>query len=345
MIDLLQRWRSFWSRRTAKQLIAQQLPRGLHAPLQLLSLRVPPEVAESFSEYRALPLGAQAIRGQPPGVLLRLPALPPPPLDLAVLREPKLSAPLAAQPRPPRLLELPPALRTRVQNLGVARPRSFRLDGDLRLPAETEPLRISSDAKPLPKLRRVRPRTPLARAPLERLRPRSLRLDPRTLSPANEGIVPLQQPELTWRWVRPDFRREIVDLQWMAQERIAFMGMQPVEWFTLWWFQTAHKSPGAREAILYELPRELEVALEAVKEQMLLRRDVKKDETQLEPGRFETEEVGISMGHVEQVPLTSLIPPKTWIEAGIDLPPLPFAARARDAYLQWRTLINALEER
>jgi hypothetical protein len=340
VIDYLRR---LWSRWAARRLVGEQLPRGLVAPAKLLSLRVPPELAPSPAEFRALPLGAQVIRGKPPGVLLRLSALPPAPRELTVLRQPNV-VPLP-ELKLPRLLRLPPPLRTRVQNLGVARPRIFRLDDDLRLPGEAEPLRISSDARPLAKLRRVRPRTPLARAPLQRLRPRSLRLDPRTLAPANQGIVLLEQPELTWRWVRPDFRREIVDVQWMAQERIAFTGMQSVEWFTLWWFQTTHRRPGAREAILYELPRELEQALEAVKEQMLLRRDVKKDETQIEPGRFKAEEVGVSMGQVEQVPLSSLIPAKIWIDVGVDLDPLPFEARARDAYLQWRTLLNALEER
>jgi hypothetical protein len=343
VIDLFQLWHRFWSRRAVKLLLAEQLPRGLAEPLQLLSVRVPPEVDPT--EFRALPLGADAIRGRPPGVLLRLSALPKQPLELAVRREPKAVTPLSKLSPSPRLLTLLPPLQTRVQDLGIARPRVFRLDAELRLPTETDVLRISSDA-PLPtKLRRVRPRTPLARAPLSRLRARSFRLDPRTLAPANEGILPLDRRELTWGWVRPDFRREIVDLQWMAQERIDFISPQPVEWFTLWWFQNNHHRPGAREAILYDLPPELAQALEAVKEQMLLRRDVKKDETELTPGRYTAADVGISMGQVEHVPLSSLIPAKPWIEVNASLDPLPFDHRAREVYLQWKTLINALAER
>jgi hypothetical protein len=342
VIDLLQLLRRLWSRRAAKRLIAEQLPRGLEAPARLFALRVPPEV--NPTEYRALPLGVDAIRGRPPGVLLRLSALPPPLPELSVLREPKAVAP-PAQHRLPRLLELVLPLQTRVQDLGVARPRVFRLDDELRLPGEADLLRISSDAPPPTKLRRVRPRTPLARAPLSRLRARSFRLDPQTLAPANEGILPLDRRELTWGWVRPDFRREIVDLQWMAQERIDFVSPQPVEWFTLWWFQTTQKRPGAREAILYELPPQLDLALEAVKEQMLLRRDVKRDETELEPGRYTAPEVGVSMAHVEHVPLSSLIPAKPWIKVSASLDPLPFEHHTREVYLQWKTLLNTLAER
>ena len=343
MIDLLQLLRRLWSRRAAKRLIAEQLPRGLAAPLELLSLRVPPEIDPS--EFRALPLGAQVIRGRPPGVLLRLSALPPPLHELSVLREPKAITPLVTLSPSLRLLQLLPPLETRVQDLGVARPRVFRLDHELRLPGETDVLRISSDAPPPTKLRRVRPRTPLARAPLSRLRARSFRLDPRTLAPDNEGILPLERRELTWGWVRPDFRREIVDLQWMAQDRIDFVSPQPVEWFTLWWFQSTRQRPGAREAILYELPPQLDLALEAVKEQMLLRRDIKRDETELEPGRYTAPEVGFSMAHVEHVPLSSLIPPKPWVKVSASLDPLPFEHRTREVYLQWKTLLNALAER
>jgi hypothetical protein len=323
MIDFLRSLRAlvlavhrFRSRRAAQELIAARLPRGLlDVPrMQLLSLRVPPEPAtdgaRAADEFRALPLGAQVIRGQAPGLLFRLAALPPAPLEL-----------------------------------GIARPRNFRLDAELRLPIENNPIPIAFDAPPPARPRRVRPRTPLARAPLSHLRPRSLRLDPRTLASANEGILPLHRRELVWGWVRPDFRREIVDVQWMAAGRISFLDPQPVEWFTIWWFENDRRRPGGREATFYELPRELGWALDECKEQMLIRRDVKKDETELEPARFKLEEVGVSMAEVEQVPLTALIPDKPWIEPAGMLDPLPFDARAREAYLQWRTLLSSLEER
>jgi hypothetical protein len=319
MIDFLRPFRAltlavqrFWSRRAAQRLVAQRLPRGLLPATHpgLLSLRVPLAMHSPASEFHALQLGAQVVRGRPPGLLLRLSALPPAPLDL-----------------------------------GVVRPRIFRLDAELRLPVESDPLRIASDAPPPLRPRRVRPRTPLARAPLTKLRPRSLRLDPRTLSPPNEGILPVEKRELSWGWVRPDFRREIVDVQWMASERVAFLGPLPIEWFTLWWFQNDRRRPGGREAVHYELPKELSWALEECKEQMLIRRDVKKDETGLEPARFKLEEVGVSMASVEQVPLSSLIPAKPWIEPAGALDPLPFGHHAREAYLQWRTLLASLEER
>jgi len=354
MIDFLRPFRAltfaaqrFWSRRAARQLLSQRLPHGLLAAprTQLLSLRVPPLVQENPSAFLALPLGAQAIRGRSPGLLFRLSALPPPPLELAVLREAKAAPSLEPRLLTSSLLELVPPLRSRVLDLGVVRPRIFRLDAELRLPGEADPLRFYSDAPPPARVRRVRPRTPLARAPLVKLRPRSLRLDPRTLESANESILPLEQRKLAWGWVRSDFRREIVDVQWMASERISFLAPRPVEWFTMWWFQHDEVRPGGREAVFYELPKELDWALEECKEQMLIRRDVKKDETELEPSRFKSEEVGVSMASVEQVPLSEIIPKKPWIQLAGMLAPLPFATNVRDVYLQWRTLIGALEER
>jgi hypothetical protein len=257
--------RRFWARRAARRLLAAGLPRGLPGSLQkpLLALRPSPLPAMDEASFHGLPFGAAAIRGKPPPLLLRLSALP------------------------------------RAPGLGVARPSVFRLDAELRPPAESDPLRTSSDAAPL-----------------------------------------------TWRWVRPDFRREIVDLPWMARDRIAFLAPRPVEWFTMWWLERQARTAGGRDAVPYELPRELDWALEHCKEQMLIRRDVKKDETALEPGRLVAADVGFSMTAVEDVPLTALIEKPEWIEP-FDMTPqdLPFEPRARAAYLQWRTLLNSLADR
>src|SRR5207245_3168883 len=87
---------------------------------------------------------------------------------------------------PSRLLRLS-ALPPPPAHLEVVQPRKFRLDAGFRVPPEVEPPTVPpTPAEPL----QIRPRTPLARAPLHRLEPRNFRLDPRTHAPANETIVP-----------------------------------------------------------------------------------------------------------------------------------------------------------
>src|SRR5260370_23917317 len=124
--------RRLFSRRSARKLVAQQLPRGLRpsAPQPLrLSLRAPLALDDApFGEFRTLPLFAHAIRGRRPSRLLRL----------------------AALPRPPRRLE-------------VLRPRNPRLYAELRPPLEVDSLSLFSDAPPPGSVRRGRPPTPLSR--------------------------------------------------------------------------------------------------------------------------------------------------------------------------------------
>src|SRR5205814_1357254 len=80
---------------------------------------------------------------------------------------------LSGRRSPSRLLRLS-ALPPPPAHLDVVQPRKLRLDDDLRLPPEIDPPAVpSAPERPLP----VRPRTPLARAPLHRLKPRNFRLD------------------------------------------------------------------------------------------------------------------------------------------------------------------------
>jgi hypothetical protein len=339
--------RRFFSRRAARKLVAQALPRGLlpapERPLRL-ALRVAPAFEAPPGEFWTLPLGAQAIRGRPPARLLRLAALPAPPRKLEVVRELPLRA-LGTLVRLPALLRLVPPLETPVRDLGIARPSRFRLDADLRLPTEVDPLRIAPDAPPPARPRRVRPRTPLARAPLDRLRPRSFRIDPRTLAPANEGIVPLKTRDPSYRWVVPGFRERFLDPRWMARESILFLGPMQGEWFSMWWDLYLDRRPGAKDPYPYDLSPELDAALEEVKEQMLIRRDVKKDETELEVPELFYLEVGHPIRAHEREPLSGLVPQKEWVEKAELLAPPELDRAAREAYLQWRTLMGALEER
>ena len=340
--------RRFFSRRAARKLTAQALPVGLLAapqqPLRL-ALRIPLALDDApEGEFWTLPLGAQAIRGQRPSRLLRLAALPPPFQRIDGVRPHGLRL-LLPRLRMPALLAIVPPLESRVRELGVAQPRKLRLDAELRLPVEVDPLCLAAFAPPPTKDRRVPPRTPLARAPVHRLQIRNFRLDPRTGQPANEGIVPLSTRDTTFRWVLPAFRREKVDLPWMAGERIPFLGPLQSEWFLMWWDASQARRPGAKDPYPYDLAEELAFALEEVKEQMLIRRDVKKDENPPEEQEFYFIEVGQPMAALDTPPIHQLVPRKEWVERAPMLDPPPLYQGMREAYLQWRTLVDALEER
>lgn len=339
--------RRFFSRRAARKLALLALPRGLPVgpvPPLRLSLRTPPPFEPPPGELWTLPLGAQAIRGRAPARLLRLAALPAVVRPLGVLREPRAIEPPPA-PRLPVQLALVAPLQSRVRPLGVARPALFRLDEALLLPGEREPLRLSSDAPPLPKPRRVRPRTPLARAPLSRVDVRAFRLDRRTFAGPNEDGPGFQERIQKFWWISPKLKREKVDMPWMAQERIRFVGPLHYEWFVLWW-QTLDKTrPGARETVPYELPRELDWAMEEIKEQMLIRRDVPKDEQPPQQQEFFYLELGPAFASHEGTDLDELIPEPAWVDTAQMLPPLALDRAVREAYLQWRTLMDGLQER
>jgi hypothetical protein len=339
--------RRFFSRRAARKLLAEKLPRGLPAPALpfRLALRVPRALEPPEGEFWTLPLGAEAVRGRPPARLFRLAALPPAPLRLDVLRVPPELPPLVAPPLAPELLAPPPPLESALRDLGVARPGHFRLDSELRLPTEVDPLRIASDAPPPARVRHVRPRTPLARAPVWRLRPRNFRLDSRTHKPANEGIVPLETRDPSYRWVPEAFRRRYLEMPWMARDRIAFLGPRPVEWFTIWWFKMLDRHPGPKDPRVIGIRKEMEWWLEAVKEQMLIRRDVKKDEEPPEQQSFTRDTIGVQISSFEAPKLPALIPEKEWFEAAEMLPPATQETGIREAYLQWRTLMEALGDR
>jgi hypothetical protein len=374
--------RRFFARRAARRLGALGLPKGLPpAPAQPLqtSLREPPPFEPPAGEYWTMPLAARALRGLPPGRLFRLAALPPLQPRLDVLRQPpalvlprapslprllQLVRPLTSPvrelgvlreppalmlPRAPRLpvrLELRPPLASAVRDLGVASPALFRLDEELRLPIERDPLRVSSDAPALARPRSFRPRQPLARAPLSRLDPRAWRLDPRTFSPANENATGQKEPYGGLWWVSPRLRREKVDLPWMAQGRLGFISPRTAEWFALWFDQTSRRSPGAREAVEIKQASEIYWAMEECKEQMLIRRDVEKDENAPPLQEFFIIAQEVPMQSHQPEDLGALIPKKQWVEVSRPVPPPPLWARPpHEAYLQWRSLMDGLEER
>ena len=258
-------------------------------------------------EYPTLLLGAQVVRGNGPRRLLLLSALPPPPRELSVVR-----------------------------------PERFRLDGDLRLPPERDPAAVPLPS-PVRSRQPPRPRTPLARAPLSRVDPRAFRLDPRALTLANEDGVPVEPVRIPQTWLRADFRRDTVDERWMAKRRIWGLAPFQVEWFTWWWEQHKAEHAATGDPLDYEPPEELADLMQHNKEQMLIRRDVPKDEQPPEAARFERPEAAPPIAAHTRPDIVELIPPTPWLGG-----PLPRAEwieigpQRAEAYLQWRTLMDAL---
>jgi len=301
--------RRFAGRRRARALLAQGLPRGLTAPALWPALREPADPAPG--EYGTLLLGAQIVRGAVPRRLLRLSALP----------------------------------RT-LPEFSVVRPDRFRLDGDLRLPPERDAARTAADLPPpTPPRAPPRPRTPLARAPISRVDPRAFRLDTRDFTLANEEGIPLEPASVEHLWLHAALRRAVIDPRWMAS-RPPF-GVAPLapEWFASWWAEHKAARRGAGEPKMRNPPAQLAEWMEEVKEQMLIRRDVAKDEDPPAPARFEPNEAARPIAAHAAPEIAALIPQKTWVGGPLPWPQPPAASlQSADVYFEWRTLIDALAD-
>jgi hypothetical protein len=309
LVALLSWVRRFADRRRARALLAQGLPRGLTAPALRPALRAPADPAAD--EYGTLLLGAQIVRGAAPRRLLRLSALP-----------------------------------RALPEFSVVRPDRFRLDGDLRLPPERDAARTVADLLP-PVLPREppRPRTPLARAPLSRVDPRAFRLDARNFTLANEEGIPLEPASVEHVWLHPALRRALIDPRWMASRRPFGVAPLAAEWFASWWVE--HKAPrqGAGEPRNRPLPAKLAEWMEEVKEQMLLRRDVAKDEDPPAPARFKPNEATRPIAAHAAPEIAGLIPHKTWVGGPLPWPQPPAPSlQSAEVYFEWRTLMNALAD-
>ncbi len=296
-------------RRRARALLAQGLPRGLTAPALRPALRAPADPAAG--EYGTLLLGAQVVRGAAPRRLLRLAALPP------VLPE-----------------------------FSVVRPDRFRLDADLRLPPERDSARTAAD-RPLPAPPRgaPRPRTPLARAPISRVDPRAFRLDARDFKLANEEGIRLEPASVEHVWLHPALRRAVVDPRWMASRRP--FGVAPIaaEWFASWWAEHKSARHGGGEPRGRNPPAHLAEWMEEVKEQMLIRRDVAKDEDPPARARFKPNEAQRPIAAHAAPEIAGLIPQKTWVGGPLPWPEPPAASlQSADVYFEWRTLMDALAD-
>ena len=181
------------------------------------------------------------------------------------------------------------------------------------------------------------------RAPVSRIDPRAFRLDARELTWANEDGIPPRLLLFDQTWLRPSFRRDVVDLPWMASERIWGLAPLQPEWFATWWWQKKARDDLAASPREFQIPPDIPELMERVKEQMLIRRDVAKDEQPPEPAQFEASqrEPPISSHTPPDVP--ALVPPKEWPAGQVPSPQAAMPGSATDdAYLRWRILMDAL---
>jgi hypothetical protein len=237
-----------------------------------------------------------------------------------------------------------------LHELGVARPAVFHLDEEGLLPAERDaPVLALDRPAPLPARGPLPSRAARPFALLSQVSLRHFRLDPATASPANEGVVPPRPQPDACSWLDPHFDAEVCKLRWMARSWVGWLSSTPLELFTWWWLRSRETRLGAGEPREIKQSEELWYALwHHLKEQMLIRRDVTRD--QEGPG-LSTFEIYQAQPHIKAHSslkrLDGLIPAKSWIER-LSVATEPLFEEGRpvfDAYVQWRTLVNGLEER
>jgi hypothetical protein len=304
------RWvRKLLDRRRARALLRQGLPRGITAPELRPALRCP--IEESSADYCTIPGGAEVIRGAAPRRLLRLAALPP-----------------------------------RLPELSVVRPDRLRIDEELRVAAERGAPATAADAPPPAPVRvPPRPRTPLPRAPLSRVDPRAFRLDGKGFRFASEEPVATPIGAVDNVWLHPALRRALLGPPRIVSRRRLGMSPFAAEWFALWWAQHKSARHGAGEPKQRRTPRALAEWMEEVKEQMLIRRDVVKDEAPPPKPRLQRNEAPRAIAAHAPPDVAGLVPPKTWIEPVPPWPePPPPSLQSAEAYSEWRTFVDALAD-
>jgi hypothetical protein len=262
-----------------------------------------------------------------------------------------LQAALGLARRPIAVPEQPlPRIPRALVDLGVARTAHFGLDEQGRLSSEREVPALALDRPPPVVPERIPPpRTPPAQAPLWRLCLRNFRIDARTGMPANEDLVPPRDPPERPVFLLREFDLELCQPRWMARSWIMFLSALPLELFTLWWLQVHRTQAGAAEALVVEQPEDVWYSLEKhLKEQMMIRRDVIRDENGPKLSEFEMfhDDPQIA-AHSGISNLAELMPEKQWIpRASLATDPVLTEERpVFDAYVQWRTLLDGLAER
>jgi len=174
--------------------------------------------------------------------------------------------------------------------------------------------------------------------------PKRFRLDPATLAPSSAAGPPIRSADAN-RWVLPALRSRVLDVPWMARNRMPLLAPGAAETFAFFWEQWARRSPGPRGPLQWERPDEVDWAMDECKEQMLIRRDVAKDEHGPAPAEMAAPALGHPLVAWDPEPLPGLLPSKEWVEIADPqalLPPPQQERAVREAYLRWRTLLEAL---
>jgi hypothetical protein len=172
--------------------------------------------------------------------------------------------------------------------------------------------------------------------------PRAFRLDARELTWANEDGIRPALLVIDQTWLRPSFRREVVDLPWMATQRIWGLAPLQAEWFATWWWQHKARDHEPRAPRELQTPPDLPELMERVKEQMLIRRDVAKDEQPPDSAPFEKPESQPQISSHASPNMNELVPPKEWPGNVPYSGPAMQPSATDDAYLQWRVLMDTI---
>lgn len=348
---LIERFRHAVSRWRARRLLAQSLPTG-RALLEAGQLRndVQPLVRER----------AQAAR-----IDVRLPALPPATQDLAVLRlraflldgdarPPAMAEPMrlavSRAPDPatiPRNRPEPPRIER-----GAARPEKLGLDDDGLPPAAREQPALSPERPQPPRPgHRLRPRMPLARAPIRyRLDWRAFRADPQRGTMANEQILPgPRRPPDTW--ILKPLHDAVVEVRYL-EKRFFWPPPTDLEWFVHWLNERAERrAPGGKEPRERKQPHDIDWMIwEDNREQMLIRRDVPKDENPpVEPENWHVHARNPGIGGKPRIDFADYMKPTEWIEVSIaalrELKPRLPGNTVREPFRQRLAVLAALDER
>jgi hypothetical protein len=198
-------------------------------------------------------------------------------------------------------------------------------------------LRLSALPPPLPDLGVARP---------DRFRlDEDLRLPPER----DAARTAANAPPVDHGWVHPALRREKLETPWMARDRLYGLAPLPVEWFVLWWDQSRRGAARVANPTPWPVPEDLAWKMDEVKEQMLIRRDVVRDERPPKDGAFVLSQSGPSINKHEPPAVGELIPDTEWVET-FEMPraaPDGMAGDSRpmsEASLEWRTLVRMLDD-
>ena len=152
-------------------------------------------------------------------------------------------------------------------------------------------------------------------------------------------------PPIDYGWVHPALKREKLELPWMARDHLYGLGPLPIEWFVMWWDQSPRRAGAAADPKPWPVPEDLAWRMDEVKEQMLIRRDVVKDEEPPKDGAFVLSQSGPSIQTHEPPEVAELIPETEWVRTfEMPRPANEASGAVREAYLQWRTLLRLLGE-